>query len=169
MDLILHIWNKIVSTNTFNFIVMAVLLYWIFKKVDIMKLLENSRQKVIDSIETSKAEKALAHKKLADANEQVKNLDKEVAEQLSLAEKQGDDLSKNILADKEKRITSIEENVGRAIHSEEKTISARLTRKTAQAAVLTAENHIKNVLKNSPQMHNRYIEESIAELDRIQL
>ena len=131
MDLILHIWNKIVSTNTFNFIVMAVLLYWIFKKVDIMKLLENSRQKVIDSIETSKAEKALA--------------------------------------DKEKRITSIEENVGRAIHSEEKTISARLTRKTAQAAVLTAENHIKNVLKNSPQMHNRYIEESIAELDRIQL
>ena len=79
MDLILHIWNKIVSTNTFNFIVMAVLLYWIFKKVDIMKLLENSRQKVIDSIETSKAEKALAHKKLADANEQVKNLDKEVA------------------------------------------------------------------------------------------
>jgi len=170
MDTLINIWNTIiVKTNFFNFLVMAALLWWIFKKVDIINLLENARKKVIASIENSKTEKQSAHEKLKSANKLVANLDSEIEEVLNTARKQGDDLSVNISADTEKRVSSIKANVERVVQSEEKTISAELTGKTAAAAVKTAESHIRNVLKMSPQMHDRYINESIEELDRIEL
>ena len=37
------------------------------------------------------------------------------------------------------------------------------------SAVMAARNHIKSVLDNQPELHDKYINESINELDRIQL
>ena len=169
MSSIGHIWNIIVTSNTFNFAVMLIILGMIFKKFNIMQGLENSIQKVIDSIEKSKAERQSAKDKLAAANELVKNLDNEIAQQLNSAHEQGEILHANISNDTQNRITNIENSIERIVRSEEKTVSAALAKKTAAAAVSTAENHIKTILKTSPELHDRYIRESIEELDRIHL
>ena len=63
MNEILHIWDTIVKTNTFNFAVMIALLWWICKKFNIGGILENAKQNVINSIEKSKEEKAAAKEK----------------------------------------------------------------------------------------------------------
>ena len=169
MNEILHIWDTIVKTNTFNFAVMIALLWWICKKFNIGGILENAKQNVINSIEKSKEEKAAAKEKLEAANELVKNLDSDIASQLNEVGKQGDLLSTDLLHDTENKISRINDNISRVVASEEQTISSRLTNKTATAAVKTAENHIKNILKNTPELHDRYIQESINELDRIQV
>ena len=170
MNQILQFWNTtIVSTNTFNFIVMVILLAWIFKKVNIIAILEKARENVINTIEKSKSEQLAAKEKLTAAEELVKNLDNEIAEQLDCARQQGEFLHTNISNDTEKRIANITGNVDRVVQSEEKTISTRLRRKTSAAAVSTAENHIRTILRNSPELHDKYIRESIEELDRIQL
>lgn len=164
-----HIWNVIVTSNTFNFAVMILLLGMIFKKIDIVKILEDAIAKVEASIEKSKAEKQAAKEKLEAANDLIKNLDAEIAAQLKDAEQQGEFLRTNISNDTDNRIANIESSIERIVQSEEKTVSTRLARKTAAAAVSTAENHIRTILKNSPQMHDKYILESINELDRIQI
>lgn len=169
MSSIGHIWNIIVTSNTFNFAVMLIILGMIFKKFNIMQGLENSIQKVIDSIEKSKAEKKSAQEKLAAANDLIKNLDNEIADQLNTAQEQGEILHTNISKDAENRIANIENSIERIVSSEEKTVSTAIAKKTAAAAVSTAENHIKTILKTSPELHDRYIRESIEELDRIQL
>lgn len=165
----INIWNFIVSTNTFNFIVMALLLAFIFKKVNILRILDNAVEKVVSSIENSKSEKLSAVKKLEEASALVKNLDNEIASQLEDAKKEGDTLSLNIKKDTEEKINSIKVNAGNVILSEEKTISSRLLRDTAENAVNLAEEKIKTVLRNFPEFHNKYIEESIQELDRAEL
>lgn len=169
MSSIGHIWNIIVTSNTFNFAVMLIILGMIFKKFNIMQGLENSIQKVIDSIEKSKAEKKSAQEKLAAANDLIKNLDSEIADQLNTAQEQGEILHTNISKDAENRIANIENNIERIVSSEEKTVSTLLAQKTAAAAISTAERHIRTVLETSPGMHDKYIRESIEELDRIQL
>ncbi len=169
MNEILHIWDIIIKSNLFNFIVMVAILWWICKKFSIGTMLENAKQNVINSIEKSKEEKASSKEKLALANELVKNLDSDIASQLEEAGKQGDLLGNDIVHDTDSKISYINENISRVLESEEKTISSRLTGKTAYAAVQTAENHIKNILKNTPELHDRYIQESIDELDRIQV
>lgn len=163
-----QIWNIIVTSNTFNIVVMVILLAFIVKKYKILQILDKARENVINSIEQSKIEKENAKTKLEEANNLIKNLDSEISSTLKEAEKQGEFLSKNISNDADSRIANITGNIERVIQSEEKTVSTRLSRKAAAAAVYTAKAHICEILKNSPDKHNKYIQESINELDRIQ-
>lgn len=169
MNELLQIWNTIVQTNTFNFIVMAIILSVILKKVNIASVIDKSIQNVVETIEKSKTEKLSARKKLDEANELIKNLESDISSQLSLAEEQGQQLHDNIISDTENKIININANIQRVVEAEEQTLSAALTRKTAAEAVNIAQNHIKNVLNRSPELHDKYICESIEELDRIEL
>ena len=55
-------------------------------------------------------------------------------------------------------------NIERALTAEEKTISARLSKKTASTSSELAKRHIKSVLDAHPELHEKYINQSIEEL-----
>ena len=57
MNTVLHIWDTLVKSNTFNFIVMLLILGWIVKKFAIKDSLEGLKNSVINSIEKAKEEK----------------------------------------------------------------------------------------------------------------
>lgn len=169
MKNILDIWNFIVHSNAFNFIVMVLLLSWIINKINLKESLNVMKNNIIDKIENSKSEKESANKILDDAKEQVKNLGTEIQNRLKQAENHGQDLAEKIFKDTELKIKQIENNIEKVIDTEEKTLSADLTKKTVKASVELAVKQVQNILANNPQLHEKFINESIDEIDRIKL
>lgn len=164
-----EIWDLIVRSNTLNFVLLVVIFCFVFKKIQILNIIDNLRQRIIDNIENAKNLKTLADSKLSKAKDSVKNLEKDINSQLTQAKTTADSIAETVNKNTEKQIELINDNVNKTITTEEKTVSAQLTEKAASAAVAVAQLHILNTLKNRPDLQNKYIAESIHELDRIQL
>ncbi len=165
----LEIWDLIVKSNTFNFVLLVAIFCFIFKKINISKILEKLQNDIINAIENVKNSKNIADLKLSKAKESIKNLDKDIENQMAQANKTAQSIADTIFQNTDKSIELINKNVDKVISTEEKSLSSALTEKTAQAAILIAQNHIITTLINRPDLHERYINESIQELDRIQL
>lgn len=164
-----EIWDLIVRSNTFNFVLLVAIFWFLFKKINISSFIEKLQQDIVNAIENAKKSKELAGEKLSKAKDSVQNLESDIKAQLEMANKTAKSISDNILSDTEKRIEIINGSIDRTIATEEKSLSAKLTEKAASAAVTIAKNHIINTLKNRPDLHDKYIDESIQELDRINL
>ncbi len=164
MNTVGQIWNFIVTSNFFNFVVMVLILAWIVKKVNLGTVLENAVNNIKNIISKAEEEKTSAEKELLNAQKSVKNLDFEIKEKIDTAEKQAEKIAKNIILDTEKKVQNIKSNIDRVLEAEEKTISARLSKKTATASSELAKQHIKSVLALHPELHEKYINQSIEEL-----
>ena len=90
MNTIIHIWDTLVKSNTFNFLVMLAILYWIVKKFDIAGSLENFKSSIINSINKADEEKETAKNILLSAEKSVENLDSEISQKLKNAVKLSD-------------------------------------------------------------------------------
>ena len=80
---LLQIWNNILTSNLFNFVVMLFVLGWIIKKFDIAGLLEKGRKSIEDNIQTSKDVKKESLDKLYETQEKTKEIDEKVFEILN--------------------------------------------------------------------------------------
>ncbi len=164
MNTIIQIWNTIVKSNTFNFLVMLLILNWIINKFDIAGKLENFKSSIINSINKADEEKQTAAEELLKAQKSVENLDKEISEKINEAKDHAQKLAKSVIEQNENKIQRIEANVEAVINTEEKKISSILTSKAAKASVELAKNHIISVLKSHPELHDKFINQSIQEL-----
>lgn len=169
MEHLIHIWDTIVKSNTFNFIVMLLLLGWIVKKFDLKASLDNLKANVKKSIDTSVEEKEKGIITLKNAEKSVENLETEIKENLVRAEKQASDITNEIMAATENKVKDIEANIQKAIKNEEKQISAKLMSNTAKNSSELAKQKIEKLLEEHPELHEKFITESLEELDRIEL
>lgn len=163
------IWNVIVMSNTFNFVIFVAILAWIFKKINVGAMITSLQEKIIKIIEDAKREKAEALNMLANAEKSVANLGEELETIVGDAEKSAEVISKKIMSEAEKQLLSIELNTTRVIEAEEKMLISKLTKSTSATSVEVAKAHIKKVLEQTPSLHEKYINESINELDRLSL
>lgn len=167
MATILHIWNIVMESNLFNFILFVLIIAWIFHKINVRELISNLQKKIIKLIEEVKKNKEEAYSELVQAEKAIENLDDELKVIVDDARKSANVLSEKILAEAKKQVDDIEANAIKVIDAEEKMLVAKLTKSTSQASVKAAEEHIKNVLTQTPTLHEKYINESIDELDRL--
>lgn len=167
LSTISNIWNIIVTSNTFNFVVFVLILAWVFKKINISQIITSLQEKIIKLINEVKKEKEEAENALINAEKAVENLPSELNEIMQDAQKSAETISKKVLSEAEKQIKDIEENSVKVIEAEEKLLISNLTKKTSLASVKLAGDHIKNVLVETPTLHEKYINDSIEELDRL--
>ena len=167
IESISHIWNVIVRSNTFNFIIFVLILAWIFKKINIGAIISSLQQKIVKLLDEAKKEKEEAKKTLLNAEKDVENLPAVLNEIIQDAKKSAEVITKKILTEAEKQIESIESNAEKVIEAEEKLLISKLTKSTSQASVEMAKTHIQNVLVQTPSLHEKYINNSIDELDRL--
>ena len=165
MNTIIHIWDTLVKSNTFNFLVMLAILYWIVKKFDISGNLENFKNSIINSIKKADEEKESAKSVLLSAEKSVENLDNEISEKLKNAGEHAENVAKSVINQAEDKIKQIENSIVKTIETEEKKISSRLTSKTAKASAELAKRHIISVLQAHPELHEKFINQSIQELE----
>lgn len=169
MDLtsIAKIWNVIVYSNTFNFIVFVAIIAWVLVKIDIKSAITALQQKIIKIINDVKKEHENALYALKNAEKAVEKLPEELEGIMQDAAKSAETISKKVLSEAEKQVKSIEANAKKVIDAEEKLLISKLTKSTSSLSVETAKNHIQNVLVETPTLHEKYINESIEELDRL--
>jgi len=161
------IWQEIMMSNTFNFVLFVLILAWIFKKIDVHSMIVALQQKIIKILDDVKKEKEVAQGKLSQAEKAVENLGDELKGIVEDAEKSAEVISKKILTEAQKQIESIESNATKVIEAEEKLLVSNLTKNTSKASVAAAKTHIEQTLGQTPSLHEKYINESIDELDRL--
>lgn len=167
MDEIIKIWDIIVKSNTFNFAILLILIAVVASKLNIDEKLENLKKDIIKAIESAQLKKEEAAKILSSARNEVEHLDDEITSRINKAKENSTAITEEILKEAGKKAKKIEEGISRRIESEEKTISATLSRQTATVAIALATDHIKQRLENNRELHKKFINESIEELDRI--
>lgn len=164
---IANIWNIILTSNTFNFVIFVLILVFVAKKANIGAAISALQAKIIKLIDDAKKEHEEATNKLKNAEKEVENLPNELKGIVDDAHKSAETISEKILAEAKKQVESIEQNAKKVIDAEEKMLIAKLTKSTSQASVEAAKQHIQNVLVETPTLHEKYINESIDELDRL--
>lgn len=161
------IWSIIVESNTLNFIIFVMLLGLILKKVNIAGAISALQQKIVKIIDEAKKERDDAHHELIQAEKAVENLGEELKVITEEAQKSAKVLGEKILNEAKKQVEDIEQNAKKVIDAEEKLLISNLTKSTSQLSVETAKSHITGVLEQTPTLHEKYINESIDELDRL--
>lgn len=162
-----HIWNLIVESNTFNFIIFVVCFALIFKKINLAGMIGSLQEKIVKVLNEVEKDKNEALEKLASAEKEVENLGSELETILNEAKNSAEVIGKKILSEAEKQLQNIEQNAKKVIDAEEKMIISSLTKDTSKASVAAAKNHIQNVLTQTPTLHEKYIDECIEELDKV--
>ena len=164
MNELANFWNIIVESNTFNFAVLLIIFAVLYKKMNVADGIEKIKQGIINSINSAKEEQKCAKNKLKDAKKSIENIDSDIAKQLEDAVQRGEGLANQILANTEEKVQLIEKRV---INAEEKTLSAKMTEKTLNASIELAKKHIISTLENNQDLHNKFIDESIENIDRM--
>lgn len=162
-------WNLLVQSNTFNFAILVIIIAVVFAKIDLPGIIEKIKNDVTRAIENAKQEKENAEKDLKNAQKTAANTDNEVAEQLKTAENNAHNLSQGIMKNTELQIENIKSNILKVINAEEKSLSAKLTQNTVNNSIELAKQNIINKLNENPDLHNKFIDDSINEIDRVQL
>lgn len=165
----MNVWNVILESNTFNFLVLAIIIIYLMKKLKAGAALENLKNAIIKRIDDSKVEKEKALSELKNAEKAVENLDNEIKEHYDLTAKNVDGVIKQTEANTENQIAHIAKNAENAIENEEKQISAQILKNTAEKALLTAKDIIAAKLKEHPELHEKYINEAIEDIDKVKI
>lgn len=169
MDKFIEIWNWLMSTNVFNFVVMVAILYYLSAKFDFAGKLEAARQKVCDNIKASEDEKALREEEYKRETETASHIDDEIYSALSQAEKSANALGKKMLEDANIITRGIITSTQKRIDAQVNLLQADLLKKTAVTSVELAKEHIQSELVAKPELHDKFIYESLNALDEVNL
>ena len=167
MQEILSFFKYLATSNTINFIIMVVILAVIVKKMNLSASMNKSISGVESSIKKSDEEKVISENKLAEAKDRIEKLPTDIKNLEEEAVAKADVFKSKIEESTQKTISGIESNIDRVISIEE--ISNIMTGKTVIASVELAKDNIKNLLKSNPDLHNKFFEDSLDELDKVKL
>ena len=162
----MEIWNIIVKTNTFNFIIFILLFALIFKFVNISKVLSGMQSKIAKYIDDSESTKADSANKLKEAQQTVAKVGEEINEILTNTDLNAMRLNRKMMADANVSAENILKSADKLNDSKGRKIISELSQNTAAASVELAKKHIINVLEQKPQYHAKFIQDSIEEMDR---
>ena len=162
-------WNLIVQSNTFNFAILAIIIAVIFVKIDLPNIIEKIRKDVASDIENADLEKHNAQNELKKAKKVAKTTDLEVEAKLKVAKESAALLTNQINQNTDEQVKQIYENIKRVVTTEEKKISAKLSIETIDEAIALAKQNIIDKLKTDSKLHEKFIEDSINELDKVKL
>lgn len=163
------IWNLIVESNTFNFIIFLAIFGLILKKVNIKDAISSLQTKIHKILDDVKKEKEEAEEKLSNAEVSIANLNTELNVIVDDAKRSAEIIGHKIIDEAKKQVENIEENAIKVIQAEEKQLIAKLSKSTSLVSIEIAEKHIIEELEKTPTLHERYINESIDELDGLKI
>lgn len=167
MENLIEIWKQICESNLFNFVVMVLLLAWLVKKFDLGAKIEAGRKRIESTIAESETAKEENLKKLYEVQEASTKIDEEMLKVFNSAEEKARFVGEKLLEEGKIQAESIKENSKKTIDTNIKTVKNEIIKETAQEAMKLAEQHIKSTLESDPNLHQKFIWESIDAIDGI--
>lgn len=169
MQEIISILKFIITSNTLNFVIMVLLLAYLVKRFALSAAFDKSIESVKSSIAKSDDEKKNSQVLLRKAEDLMQKLPEDIKTMEDNTKAKVEVFKDKIEKDTTKSISNINNNINRVVSIEEKKISNLLTNDASQASVDAARQHIIRMLNENPDLHSKFIQNSLDELDRISL
>lgn len=166
MSDILHL---LIHSNTLNFLIVLAILVVIFVKLNLKEKIEVLRDEIRTYVDTSVQEKNVAEKKLLLIKEKIEKLPETIEDIKKSTENSVKSIGEKIRADIEEQKQDIANSAERIFNLETKKFKQKLIATLSEKSVEIARDNAVNQLKENAQLHNKYIDNAIDELDRISL
>lgn len=161
--------KKLAESNTINFIIMLGILAVIVIKMNLKASMDTSISNVVGIIKKSDEAKSESVTKLEKSKAEIEKLPTDIENLKKEAKVKADVFKKQIENSSSEEISNIKNSVSRVMSIEEKKISNDLQRKTIEESILMAERNIKRMLSENSDLHRQFIQESLDELDKVNL
>jgi F0F1-type ATP synthase membrane subunit b/b' len=161
--------DYIARTNLFNFIIFAGIIVYLFIKLDVIGGLNKGAKGVAEKIEESKTAKEESETKLQTIEDKVSHLEDEVNEIIKQSEENAKIVGEQIITDTDKSVENIKSNAIKLVENKTAILKNDIMRRASLASVEVAKDHIINELNNNYDLHNKLIDESIEEINRVEL
>lgn len=161
--------KKLAESNTINFIIMLGILAVIVIKMNLKASMDISISSVAGIIKKSDDAKSESITKLEKSKEEIEKLPTDIENLKKEAKVKADVFKKQIENSSSEEISNIKNSVSRVMSIEEKKISNDLQKKTIEESILMAEKNIKRMLSENSDLHRQFIQESLDELDKVNL
>ena len=169
MEQISSLFKYLLSSNTVNFLLMVLFLYWVVRKINLGNILSNGIVKVKDELFNSNKVIDDAGKDYIDAQKDVDNLPnilKSISDETMSGAKV---VCENYQNEANKSVVSIKNNISVAIADEERKISSLLTRQALEKSLQDAKEDISSKLLNNANLQSKFIEQSLKEFEGLSL
>ena len=157
--------DYISKTNLFNFIIFLSILIFLFKKIDVVGMLENMKNAVIENIEASKTSKSESETHLKEIQEKVSHIEEEIDGIIKKSEQNAKLVGEKIIEDANHTVESIKDNSKKLVENKSALLKNDILRRASEASIEVARNHIVNELNNNYDLHQKLIDESLDALN----
>ena len=157
--------DYISKTNLFNFIIFLSILIFLFKKIDVVGMLENMKNAVIENIEASKTSKSESETHLKEIEEKVSHIEEEIDGIIKKSEQNAKLVGEKIIEDANHTVESIKDNSKKLVENKSALLKNDILRRASEASIEVARNHIVNELNNNYDLHQKLIDESLEALN----
>ena len=157
--------DYISRTNLFNFVIFLSILIFLFKKIDVVGMLDNMKNVVIENIEASKTPKSESETHLKEIQEKVSHIEEEIDGIIKKSEQNAKLVGEKIIEDANHTVESIKDNSKKLVENKSALLKNDILRRASEASIEVARNHIVNELNNNYDLHQKLIDESLEALN----
>ena len=157
--------DYISRTNLFNFVIFLSILIFLFKKIDVVGMLDNLKNVVIENIESSKTSKSESETHLKEMEEKVSHIEEEIDGIIKKSEQNAKLVGEKIIQDANHTVESIKDNSKKLVENKSALLKNDILRRASEASIEVARNHIVNELNNNYDLHQKLIDESLEALN----
>lgn len=162
-------WNLILESNLINFIVVFVIMAYIIKKINVGDKIENVRKTIKSYVDESSNEKAAAEKELSRIQAKIEHLQDDIKDIEATAQNNIKGFENKIQEEIYEKKKDIDKNAERILNLETKNFKDKLSSVLSEASINLVRKNAIEQLKNNRELHNKYINEALEGIDKINL
>ena len=166
MSEIVHL---LVHSNTLNFLIVLSIIVILVVKLNLKDKIEVLREEIKSYVDASADEKNIAEQNLSIIKEKIQKLPLQIEDIQKSTENSVKSIGEKIKSDIQEQKQDISNNAERILNLEMKKFKQKLTSVLSEKSVEIAKENAINQLKENNELHNKYIDNAIEELDRISL
>ncbi len=161
--------HLLLQSNIFNFILVVAIIVYLVRKFNLKQKIEKLTNEIKSYVDESENEKLDAEKELKNINDKIAKLPSEIDNINRSADNSVKSLSEKILTETESQKQDILNNAERLLNLETKKFKSKLVGILSEKSVELVQQNTINQLNSNRDLHKKYIDNAISELDRINL
>ncbi|MBE7705377.1 MAG: hypothetical protein E7Z90_06165 [Cyanobacteria bacterium SIG29] len=164
-----EIWQLLIKSNTINFLIVLGIIIFLVAKLSISSKIEVLRDEIKKFVDASVQEKENAQKELDEIKEKIVHLPDEIKDIKDTAQKNIKGIEQKIEVEIQEKMQDVENNAKRILNLETKKFKSKLSGILSEASIKLARQNAIEQLEQNRELHDKYINEAIDEIDRISL
>lgn len=162
-------WHTILESNLINFLIVLSILVFIGVKLNVKAKIGDLQKTIVSYVEKSSLEKENAHKALNEIQEKINHLEDDIADIEKNAERNIKSIERRISKEIVEKKQDIDNNATRIINLENKNFKSKLSDVLSDASINLVKKNVIEQLANNKSLHDRYINEAIEGIDKVNL